>query len=133
LPDESLSAGKKKQARSRLTNGKQLFLDRIDGRTAEARRLGDLIAQHTADLGGESEISEAERRLIRRAAALTLQCELLELKWHLHDGATVKDLELYNRTSNTLRRLLESLGLQRRQRDVTPDLKSYINGKAVAQ
>jgi hypothetical protein len=42
----------------------------------------------------------------------------------------------YQRAANTLRRLLSTLGLQRRQRDVTPTLTEYlqkcaeINGEA---
>jgi hypothetical protein len=32
------------------------------------------------------------------------------------------DLDLYQRTASTLRRLLEAVGIQRRQRDVTPTL-----------
>jgi hypothetical protein len=133
--ENSAIDGRKPTARSRLTNGNTLHLNFVDGRSAEARRLHDLIADHTSDLGGEDHISEAERRLIRRAAILTLECERLEYKWAAADGATVRELELYQRTSNSLRRLLESLGLQRRQRDVTPSPLEYakrVNGEAVS-
>jgi hypothetical protein len=34
-------------------------------------------------------------------------------------------LDLYQRTANSLRRLLEAIGLQRRSRDVTPDPLEY--------
>ena len=36
--------------------------------------------------------------------------------------ASAADIDLYQRTANSLRRLLESVGLQRRARDVTPSL-----------
>ena len=66
----------KVQARSRVTNGNRL-LPEVDGRTVWARRMRDLIQAHTADLGGDSEISEAERSLIRRAATLATELERL--------------------------------------------------------
>jgi hypothetical protein len=42
----------------------------------------------------------------------------------------VADLDLYNRLSGNLRRILESLGLERKARDVTPTLQSYLQAKA---
>jgi len=33
---------------------------------------------------------------------------------------------LYQRTSNSLRRLLEAVGLERRARDITPNLRDYL-------
>ena len=41
------------------------------------------------------------------------------------DGADIDILE-FPRTSNSLRRLCESIGLERRARDVTPDLTTYL-------
>ena len=66
--------------------------------------------------------------LVRRSAMLTLQLEMMEANWaHNNEGqAGPKSLQAYQRVTNTLRRTLESLGLRRRQRDVTPDLQSYI-------
>ena len=57
--------------RSAVTNGSLIF-DGIDHRSAWMRRLRDLIAAHTSDLGGQDLISEAERVLIRRASMLML-------------------------------------------------------------
>ena len=116
------------KARSVLTNGRVHILgNEVDGRSAWMRRYRDLIQLHVSDLGGEDLISESERRLVRRAAMLTLQCELLDQKFALSEGeASVIDLDRYQRASNSIRRLLESLGLQRRQRDVTPSVEDYI-------
>jgi len=107
--------------RSAISNGSRL-LDDVDGRSAWARRLRDLVEDHTVQLGSDANVTEAERRLIRRAAMLTLQSETMERRWATEaDGeASTKQLEVYQRTSNSLRRLLESLGLRRRPRDVTP-------------
>jgi hypothetical protein len=78
-----------------------------------------LIALHEAQLHNAS---EAEKRLIRRAAMITLQLEMLDAKFAADEGAAnVRELELYQRLSNTLRRLLSTLGLQPRMKDITPD------------
>jgi hypothetical protein len=109
-----------------------MALREVDHRSAWSKRLNALIAAHTSDLGGDDELSEAERVLVRRAAMLTLQLELIEFNWATsHEGAaTAKTLAEYQRCTNTLRRTLEALGLRRRPRDVTPDLKSYIEGRS---
>src|SRR5262245_15704562 len=86
----------------------------------------DLIAQHTADLGGESNISQAQLSLIRRAAALTVQLELWEAQFAEDNGAKPQALDQYQRCLNSLRRVLEALGLERRVRDVTPELVAKI-------
>ena len=42
------------------------------------------------------------------------------------------ELENYQRMANTMRRLLETLGLQRRPGDVTPTLGQYLTARATA-
>src|SRR5688500_10069298 len=112
-------AGAKLHGRSRITNGSSL-LPEIDGRSLWARRLRDLITLHLSDLGGEDAVSEPERSIVRRASALTVELEHLEAKFLISGSATPRQLELYGRTANTLRRLLESVGMQRRAKDITP-------------
>jgi hypothetical protein len=114
--------------RSAVTNGSQLLAG-CDHRSARMRRLKDLIGGHVADLGGRDLISEAEFCLVRRAAILTLELELLEAKFEANDGAKVQELECYQRVASSLRRLLESLGLRRRQRDVTPSLGDILSAE----
>jgi hypothetical protein len=91
----------------------------------------------TADLGGADNISQAEQVLVRRAAMLTLQLEMMEHRWATTaDGeASAKQIETYQRVSNTLRRHLEALGLKRRPRDVTPvpSLEQYLRSKRRAR
>ena len=43
-----------KTSRSRVTNGKALFLERVDGRSLTARRYRDLYQAFIADLGGRA-------------------------------------------------------------------------------
>ena len=104
--------------RTRITNGTGL-LPTVDGRCLWARRFRDLLSLHLSDLGGEDNCSEAEKALARRSACLIVELEQLEDLFAAGD-ATPKRLELYQRLTNTLRRCLESLGLKRRAKDVTP-------------
>jgi hypothetical protein len=115
----------KPMARSRITNRHGL-LPNVDGRTLWVRRFRDLLALHVTDLGGDANISEAERAIVRRAATLIVELERMEMLFAQAGEATPAQLELYQRTANTVRRLLESLGLQRRQKDVTPSVADYI-------
>jgi hypothetical protein len=55
------------------------------------------------------------------------QLELLERRFALKGkGASPEDLDLYFRGAGVLRRLLESIGLKRVARDVTPLLQDYL-------
>jgi hypothetical protein len=115
--------------RSAVTNGTSLFVDsRLDQRSSMCRRLRDLIALHVQDLGGTDNVSEAEQRLVRRAAMLTLQLELMEQRWAANEDEVVSPqaLDAYQRMTGALRRVLESLGLKRRARDVAPSLGEII-------
>ena len=107
----------KTNARSRVTNGSAL-LPGVDGRSTWVRRTRDLIQAHTSDLGGVDMCSQAEQSIIRRASVLTTELETMEKSFALAGEATERQLDLYGRTASTLRRLLESIGLQRRPRQV---------------
>lgn len=116
--------------RSAITNGSSILGHDIDHRSTPIRRLRELINAHTSDLGGTHNISEAERSLVRRAAMLELQLEMWEQKFALNDGeATSAQLTDYQRAANSLRRILESVGLQRRAKNVTPTLDDYLRDR----
>jgi hypothetical protein len=114
----------KSRFRSSVTNGRRILPRVIDGRSLWARRFRDVVALHTADLGGDQNITESERAILRRAATIIVQLEQIELKFAQGNEQGYL-LDRYQRCSNTLRRLLESVGLQRRPRDVTPDPLDY--------
>jgi hypothetical protein len=114
----------KPQARSRVSNGSTV-LPGVDGRSTWVRRLRDLIGLHLSDLGGDDAVSEAERSIIRRVATLTVELERMEAGFAVAGEAQPDQLELYQRTANSLRRLLEAIGVRRRPRDVTPDPLKY--------
>jgi hypothetical protein len=109
--------------RSKKTNGRARFVAEGDGRSGWSRRQRDLVELHCDDLGGVAVLSEAQLSLCRRAA--TLECELERLEGLLSTGEEV-DLDLYGRISGQLRRILETLGVQRAKRDVTPSLDAII-------
>ncbi|MDH3668010.1 MAG: hypothetical protein OEN23_13875 [Paracoccaceae bacterium] len=121
--DSSVESVKKPTARSRVTNRKQTFLPDVDGRTREARRYRDVYAGLVAHLGGENEITDAERHLAKRAASLVVWCEVEEGKLAAENGDF--DIGPYVTGVNALRRILADLGLERRARDVTPTLEQY--------
>ena len=117
------------RGRSRLTNN-AAALPGLDGRNTWSRRLRDLIALHTADLGGKDVVSTAEASIIRRAACITIELERLELRFAMDKATDAAVLDQYQRAANSLRRLLESVGLKRRLKDVSQTLSSYLEGKA---
>jgi len=118
-PQSTKLFGPRLNGRSRITNSNGTLLPNVDGRSVWARRLRDLIQLHVNDYGGEGNISEAMRSLIRRAATLTTELELMEVQFATNGGAKSWQLEKYGRAANTLRRILVSCGLERKARDVT--------------
>jgi hypothetical protein len=87
-----------------------------DGNAAWTRRWRDLKALYADDLGGESALSEIQLGLIGTAA--TLRCELERLDGRLSVGEAI-DTDLYGRIAGHYRRIAETLGIERRSRDVT--------------
>ena len=73
-------------------------------------------------------VSAAERSIIRRIATITVELEWIEQqKFALsRNGPSAEDLDLYLRGSNSLRRLLESIGLRRVAKDITPTLDDIV-------
>ena len=88
------------------------------------------MSLHAADLGGADEITESERSLLRRACTLMVELEKREMEFAAGEADTA-ELDAYQRTANTLRRLLVTLGLQRRPKDVTPDIATYLRSRQI--
>ena len=113
----------KAYGRSRLSNGSKV-LTGIDGRSLVARRYRDLIDLVVSDQGGLDRMSEARMQLARRFAALSVQAEMLEAR--LANGEII-DLTEYSQLTSTLVRVVSRLGIDRRARDVTPSLRTYLD------
>jgi hypothetical protein len=111
--------------RSAVSSGRRRFLIHAkgDGNSAWSRRVRDIAAAHISDLGGADHLSQAQLALIQRASAMTAECERFDAL--LSIGQEI-DLDLYSRIAGNLRRILESIGLQRVPKDATPTLREYL-------
>jgi hypothetical protein len=100
----------------------------LDRRTNAYQLTVDLIERVEADLGGAGRLSTAERQIIRHAALTGAMLEDLGTRWL--KGQKV-DPGLFATLSNSERRLYETIGLRRRPKDVTPDLRTYLRDSEV--
>ena len=87
----------------------------VDGRTLAARRYKAVCSDLARDLGVEP--TAAQWLLINRAASLVTQLETLEQRVACGELVDAKD---YTAMSNTLVRVLTTVGLGRKPKDVTP-------------
>lgn len=117
---------RKAQARSRVTNGHEL-LPGVDGRSLQARRYQDLVANLVSDAGGIEVIAEARLQLIRRFSALAVLAENLEAKIAMGEDINLAE---HCVISSTLVRLASRLGINRNSKNVTPVLRDYLEAKA---
>ena len=64
---------------------------------------------------------------------MVLQLELLEQRFSQNEdgAASSQQIECYGRTTNTLRRTLEALGLERRAKTIVPMLSEYLEARKV--
>lgn len=118
-----------RSGKTAVTNGNKLLFG-VDGRSFWARRCSELLSEHLSDL---PDASAAERSIIRRAAVLSVELERMERAFALTSDdkpPSADAIDLYQRTANSLRRMLEAVGLQRRSRDVTPDPLDYAREHA---
>jgi len=123
-----------RQTRSRITNGTAL-LPTADLRSPWARVMRDVYRAVIQHCGSDDVVSELERMAARRIGALEAELVFMEDKFATLRAAggepDAGSLDLYSRLSNTHRRHCESVGWQRRPRDVTPSLGQYLSARAV--
>ena len=124
VADSALIAALPAACRSAKTNDRRAFLAG-DGRSVWARRQRDLEVLYADALGGESTLSEFQLGLISTCA--TLRCELEKLEGRLSVGEAV-DLDQFGRLVGHYRRVCETLGIERRARDVSPTLSDILRG-----
>ena len=103
-----------KTNRSAVSNRSRL-LEKVDGRSATARRFRDICRAYEIELGGP--VSELERDLIRQAAGLTLRSEQMQAA--IVRGEPVDNDQLI-RISSTARRVLETISSKAAQRKSIP-------------
>lgn len=108
----AIAAANPSKGRSKVSNGTELFHERVDGRTPHARRFRDLVVDFSDAVGGEPNV--AQLTLIRRVATLALQCEIDEFT--LATTGEI-DSDKYARRANILSALIARLGLARMSSD----------------
>jgi hypothetical protein len=117
------------KGRSKVTNGRQLFIDG-DARLKVSRRFRDVLASIATDLGGVDGLSEGQKQIARRCAMLSVECEIME-------SAAVAgqpfDLDAYGQLTDRLGRAFQRLGLKRVMHEVTPDLGAYLTATAAGK
>jgi hypothetical protein len=110
--------------RSAITSGRQLFVDG-DPNSAWSRRFHDLLIAHISDISagqGADVLSAAQLTSLRQATAI--EAELERLQAMLSRGEEV-NLEAFARTAGHLRRMWETLGLERAAKTVN-DMKAFL-------
>ena len=102
-----------------------MVLPGVDGRTHMARRFREIVGGIASDMGDD--LTGAQQAILDRAATLILWAEMREAE--LARGEAF-DAQTYATCCNSLRRLLDDLGLHRVPKDVTtPDLETYLSRK----
>ena len=92
-----------------------ISLDQLDGRTRAVAKTRQLLNELQSDMGGAEYISAAQRQLAQRASVLGALIENIEANWA--EGKPIEVLH-YLRAVGVQRRVLQTLGLERRARSV---------------
>jgi hypothetical protein len=116
-----LPAARKAQARSRVSNGRDV-LPNVDGRSLVARRYRDIVSAVASDQGG-THLSEARLQLIRRFSAAAVLAELMEAR--LARGEQI-NIQEYSLLVSTMVRVAQRIGIDRGPRDAAPSLAQYL-------
>jgi hypothetical protein len=95
----------------------------LDRRSLEFKRYEEVRAAVISDLGGEDAVSTAEAQITDKAAFIAMTLERMQIT--SLNGEAI-DLQRYGELTDRLRRLFESVGFSRRQREVTPTLANLL-------
>ncbi|GJD58254.1 hypothetical protein [Methylobacterium dankookense] len=112
------------RARTRLTNGKTLFLGEVDGRTEIGRRYGDLIADLMAERGGQAAMELHQIEAIRTYAGLAIQRDLLHSRIAAGERVDTEELgQIGDRMDRQARRMGPPLAPERKS------LREHVAGR----
>jgi hypothetical protein len=104
----------------------------VSGQSAWNRSVRNTSAAMVEHLGGDA--TEPERMLVRRVAVFEAELKLMELNIAKQRFEGIepneKYIDLYSRIVNSQRRLLETVGMKRVAKDITPSLSEYIRATA---
>jgi hypothetical protein len=100
-----------------------LTLADLDRRTRAYQRAASLRDELLSDLGGPEHVSVAQRELAERTAVTSAMLTDIEARWL---SGEMVDLAHYFTGQNAQRRNLQTLGLERRAKDITASLADYV-------
>lgn len=120
--DRQLEAGQKQGGKVRL-----LTLDDLDGRTRAAQHVRDTRQEVMSDLGGPDQLSTLEKSAVDHVSLLDAMTKDAGARWLQGDPIDVASIATL---VNAFNRTAAILGWQRRAKDVTPDLNSYLERQA---
>ena len=119
--------------KGRVPQRRHDLLPGIDRHSHWARRVRSILSTHISDLGGIDACSAAELSVLRRVAVLSIEMERLERRFATFepDHIAYRDLDVYSRLANTLRRMLDLTGLERRDaKTLVPTIDAYVAARA---
>jgi hypothetical protein len=126
-------AGKlERQAMRRLMRKRFALLTRedIDRDSLAYRKFGEIIHDISTDLGGTNRLTTIQKGLIEAFASALVRVEDLTARQFLGDSTFYREL---SPAISSLARVAYLLGIDRRPKEVTPTLSSYLkhsNGKS---
>src|SRR5262245_9318302 len=103
-----------------------LTLSDLDRRTRAFQHIKNTRAEVLADLGGEEQLSTLEKIAAENGAMLDAMLKDVSGRWLHGEAIDVADIATLQ---NTFNRTAAALGWQRRSRDVTPSLDTYLRAK----
>ena len=106
-----------------------LSRDQLDGRTRAARQFDAIFAGIASDLGGRECLTTVQFELAQAFAGAAVSVQ--DLNARLLVGEPI-DLSEQAIAISSLVQLVNHIGIGRRSRDVTPDLRDYLENKATA-
>ena len=99
----------------------------LDQRTNAARQFQQIVRNIEGDLGGADRLSTVEANLVQAFAGASVALQALNVRL-IRDGEQGLDLGLLALLGGALCRIGSRIGLQRRQRDVSPTLSDMLKG-----
>jgi hypothetical protein len=103
-----------------------LTLDDLDGRTRAAQFVRETRERLIEDLGGQDHLSTVKAILVTRYSIAEAMLNDMSARWLRGDDV---DLNGFATLVNTANRTAAMIGIERKQRDVTPDLSTYLRDK----
>jgi hypothetical protein len=104
-----------------------LDLDHLDKRSRAFNTATNIKANVIADLGGEGNVSTLETLLAGHAGLAAALCEHAYTQWLSGEPVQLSDIAL---VQNAFLRLCAALGVERRAKDISKSIDSYLEGNA---